>query len=680
MSGGNAVGVWTGGGRTLYKGGMGGLSFQRGAVAMGLGLAGSVAIWVATTYSNFYFGLTFISDSYLPVAGLFLMLLAGAVLNPLLRRFAPRAALSREQLALIFGMWLLASVIPGQGLMRQLPYMLARAPMTVSASKPLADIYTEMDLPASLFPAPMAFQAETPAATWFIEELPPGERIPWQAWTGPLLAWGALLICLWLAMIGLALIVFPQWRRNERLQFPLLAVYEPLLESPPEGQCVPSLFRQPLFWSAFATVVVIYLLNGFHTYFPTRVPEFPLSWDIRGAFRDTPLRYFPNSILFNTRLYFVFIGVAFFMPTRISFSIWMFAVLYGIHRVIRVEYFPPHIWHTVSDHRTGAMLTLSLFVLWLGRAQWRAVVRGMLRRPGSDPGLGRAGWMLALGLIGATLWLRWAGVPLGWGVVFVFVGFLVALLITRIVGETGMPFLRLEGAHAMELLVFMPRALLSHATVFFAGISAILFQVGSRVHPTAMAAHAIGLDSEETQVRRAWWPASMLAVLVLGLGVAGAATLVMNYRHSAPLHQAPPINSWGMNRINPVNSDLQRFEQDALRPRTQYDQRLHIAFGAAVAGGLQWACMAVPRWPLHPVGMLLVQTFYAEQAVTSILLGWLIKVLVLRYGGARAYRRAQPLFIGLIMGEVVAGIFWGLVGGILAARGLMFHPVRVAPS
>jgi len=38
-----------------------------------------------------------------------------------------------------------------------------------------------------------------------------------------------------------------------------------------------------------------------------------------------------------------------------------------------------------------------------------------------------------------------------------------------------------------------------------------------------------------------------------------------------------------------------------------------------------------------------------------IFVSWLIKVLLLRYGGLQAYRRALPFFIGLILGEFVTG-------------------------
>jgi hypothetical protein len=45
-----------------------------------------------------------------------------------------------------------------------------------------------------------------------------------------------------------------------------------------------------------------------------------------------------------------------------------------------------------------------------------------------------------------------------------------------------------------------------------------------------------------------------------------------------------------------------------------------------------------------------------------MLIAWIIKALVLRYGGLRLYRQALPFFYGLILGESVIGCGWPIVG------------------
>ncbi len=78
----------------------------------------------------------------------------------------------------------------------------------------------------------------------------------------------------------------------------------------------------------------------------------------------------------------MFVGVAFFMPSRIGFSIWFFVVGYALYQTFVPSYFPPHHWQTVTAHRSGAAVASTLAVVWLGRAQW-ARVFGLLARPAS---------------------------------------------------------------------------------------------------------------------------------------------------------------------------------------------------------------------------------------------------------------------------------------------------------
>ena len=54
-------------------------------------------------------------------------------------------------------------------------------------------------------------------------------------------------------------------------------------------------------------------------------------------------------------------------------------------------------------------------------------------------------------------------------------------------------------------------------------------------------------------------------------------------------------------------------------------------------------------------------------------------LVLLRYGGARTYRAAQPAVIGLIVGEVFASVFWRLVPAVLAILGRPYIVVPIQP-
>ncbi|HQI80093.1 MAG TPA: DMT family transporter, partial [Deltaproteobacteria bacterium] len=82
--------------------------------------------------------------------------------------------------------------------------------------------------------------------------------------------------------------------------------------------------------------------------------------------------------------------------------------------------------------------------------------------------------------------------------------------------------------------------------------------------------------------------------------------------------------------------------------------------GAVLAAVLYWLCLAVPSWPIHPFGLMLVDSYYGHLAWGSIFIGWLLQVVIVKYGGARLYRRARPVFLGLIIGEVLASAVWAV--------------------
>ena len=127
-----------------------------------------------------------------------------------------------------------------------------------------------------------------------------------------------------------------------------------------------------------------------------------------------------------------------------------------------------------------------------------------------------------------------------------------------------------------------------------------------------------------------------------------------------------------------AHRDLIQLQSGELN-RPVYNQKGHILFGAVLASLLEWACLAMPKWPLHPIGLIMVNTFYANEAWVSVFFGWLAKVLVLKYGGARLYRKARPMVAGLIMGEVLAAVFWAIVPVVLVLLDKPYMVVKIQP-
>ena len=72
--------------------------------------------------------------------------------------------------------------------------------------------------------------------------------------------------------------------------------------------------------------------------------------------------------------------------------------------------------------------------------------------------------------------------------------------------------------------------------------------------------------------------------------------------------------------------------------------------------------MRFPFWPFHPAGYLIASEKSTMGRIWfSIFISWAVKTILLKVGGIRLYRKAFPLFLGLILGEFTIGGAWVLV-------------------
>ncbi|MEN6547905.1 MAG: DUF6784 domain-containing protein, partial [Armatimonadia bacterium] len=73
-------------------------------------------------------------------------------------------------------------------------------------------------------------------------------------------------------------------------------------------------------------------------------------------------------------------------------------------------------------------------------------------------------------------------------------------------------------------------------------------------------------------------------------------------------------------------------------------------------------------WPLHPVGYAMSFVTYLHREWFSVMIGWALQTVILRYSGHKGYQAARPLFLGLILGAMAAGGFWLVLDGFTGLR------------
>jgi hypothetical protein len=91
---------------------------------------------------------------------------------------------------------------------------------------------------------------------------------------------------------------------------------------------------------------------------------------------------------------------------------------------------------------------------------------------------------------------------------------------------------------------------------------------------------------------------------------------------------------------------------------------------AAIVLLLSYARNAWIGFPLHPVGYLFASSFGLEWGMWNVIfVTWLVKALVVRYGGLRLYRASVPFFLGIALGDAVTQFFWGIGLSLAGATG-----------
>jgi len=99
--------------------------------------------------------------------------------------------------------------------------------------------------------------------------------------------------------------------------------------------------------------------------------------------------------------------------------------------------------------------------------------------------------------------------------------------------------------------------------------------------------------------------------------------------------------------LNPLEPDLRGW--------------VFTGIGGVFEGFLMYAQHRFYWWPLHPLGPVVGVGWLTGQIWFSALVAWLLKLLILKYGGARLFERVPPYFLGLILGEtVVIGTWLGI--------------------
>jgi hypothetical protein len=590
----------------------------------------------------------------IPAVGMLLVLVA---ITGVSKRLFRREAFNGAQMSLIYIFLCIALSLPGCGIVR---FFLNTLPVPFHYATPenkLEDLQPFV---------PSWFVPEDPRVIRTFYDGSPSFAVPWRAWAAPLAWWTAMFVALWVTLFCITVIIRRQWADNERLVFPLLHLPLGLIATREGQRLLPiPFFRDHLMWIGFTVACVYNMLNMANAIWPA-VPTWGKYVDLAQGLQGKPWSAVRPLILhFRPEV----VGFGYLVSLETCFSIWFFYVAEQVGAVLAswAGYTGAAGFPFQQEQSLGAYVALTFVLLWFGRLHLRGVVRRIWF---GDQGVDDSReaipyrWAAVGGIAGAAFVLGWwvrAGLFPWIAIVYLLLVLMVAFVYSRIRAECGVPMIWMFPYYQQRKAItyLFGGRLAMPAGAWQNNITLATLTFLSRGYFPALQGYQIeGLKLAEERRGSAWQAGvAILLAVAIGLPAAYWSHLSAFYRYGASYI---PGGQWG---VSIAQSEFE--EAVGFRPpmaSMDPDRTIATAFGAVVAIVLTIVRTKVTTFPLHPIAYGMA-TAYGSLVWGPFFLVWMVKWVILKYGGMKLYRRLIPTFLGLALGHFfAAGLVWGVLG------------------
>ena len=482
-----------------------------------------------------------------------------------------------------------------------------------------------------------------------------------QFWVKPLALWGSLLIVLIAMMLAINVLIRKQWTENEKLVFPLVQL--PIAMTAEDSG--PKFFSNRLMWMGFGLAFLIGLVNGLHVLYPSMpVLEGIKAYPLAPYFQNRPWSAINRLRDCNISMYPFTVGLAYFIPLDLSFSCWFFYVARKLWQVFGAmmgwdaagtSAFP--YWDAQSS---GAWLALSIIILLGTLPHIKSVWKLAFRATGSTEEMAEAAlyrksfYVLGLGAAFLVVLSKYMGLPPLLAIIFFAVYFLLSLAMTRVRAELGTPH-EIYFVNPQQIML----SLLGFNAIGIANMTILQsmywFNRCYRSHPMPNQLEAMKM-ADGTKIKLKSLVAVLMLSAVVGLLTSYWASVHVTYQAGAAA-KCLGFKSWvGAESFDHLSNMIKN------KPTTDLAWMLNMVGGALMVIGLKSMRGAFVNWPFHPAGYALAISFAMDYFWFAIFVGWLVKLIIIRYGGMKLHNTFVPFFLGLILGDFFIGSIWSLVG------------------
>jgi len=479
------------------------------------------------------------------------------------------------------------------------------------------------------------------AIKWFFEGLPEGQNIPYLEWVKVISLWMPLILSLYLAMIFIMVILHKQWSENEKLNYPMTKAPMELINCENTN-----IFKNGIFWFGFFIPFTFGLTNGLHFYFP----GFPYVRFVRD------ISVFRNTIGLSFRVSFPMIGFTYFVNLPLAFSLWFFCLLttfeqgfFNITGFGSQEFLPYSAGRPLLGWQSlGALIVIVLYEFWISKKNLINIIKTRHKEEIISSKVAFVGLIISLLII--YIWLLYSGLSYLPAILFIFFAFLIYIGVTRAISQGGLATTRGPVIPPVIVNSFLGSSRLSPLNLTALGFT---FVYSCDIRTFVMASVANGLKmAEEIKERRRiiFW--AIIISIIITLFSSIWATILLCYKYGG-------INAHQWYFISAPKYPLSYIADKIKNPKGPDWQYIGFTgIGAAFTIFLFIMRLKFLNFPLHPLGFAFSTIMLTNALWFSVFLSWLIKSIILKYGGIKIYEKFKGFFIGLIIGQfVISGLF-----------------------
>lgn len=545
-------------------------------------------------------------------------------------------------------------------------------------------------------------------------------RVVMNAWLWPLMLWAAFFLGICIMVFCIMTILRKQWVEKEKLLFPITKVPIELVQGlDDKGN---PLLRNKLLWFGVLLPILVgaYRYFAFQTKLMPELPQgIPGGLTLPQNIAHTYLNLLGVVVGFT---YLVNLDISFslwfFHLLGLSETGFFNFIQFGTSAGKDFYSFGTHSY--VNHQSVGGGIALVVIGLWFARKHLWAVLKKALgfNVPELDDADEPVSYRFAvLGLMAASLfctgWLMVMGMSLWAAVIFLTLCMILYIAISRVVCEGGIIFVNASMLPQTFMLRSFGAEALGYTNLVVLSLCFLWMSDLTTVFMPNLANSMKLADVIDAKRKRWMFPTTILVILIIFF-VSGYTLFKIAYNDPEGINSK---NRWFFDKgghigrhivpyaVSPIDelNKMQRREQTTKKwynnvsrkwpfdnysyltdeentinrseeaeylntiktePRRMYDvQPLRWLF--TIGGFFFMAFLMLMRsrfmwWPLHPLGFPFAVADSTQGIWFSIFIGWLFKVLILKYGGIKLFKRLKPIFIGLIVGSLII-VFMGLI-------------------